>query len=248
MKKNIIKILTVLTIFFINFFIINITANAGVTKCCNYTFDSSNAGCIRDTSNNYLPDDFKFSICYDGKLNYTTSNNWKMGLPHNAITLFNTDGVKYDMTTCPILYTCGTSWSAGESANPHTVIIDRTYWYSIKSGFCQYKPTSETPTESNSSDDDQKNIVTECDSALGSFKEDLENIMKIIRIIGPILVIILSLWDYLSAIFMKDDDQLKKANGKLTKRLILAALLFLMPTLINLLLSMLNDSYISCIK
>jgi hypothetical protein len=101
-------------------------------------------------------------------------------------------------------------------------------------------------TSSNESVDISDDVDVNCDSILGSFATDLKNILKYVRIAGPILVIIYSSWDYLSAIFMKDDDQLKKANKKLLTRLILVLLLFFMPVLLDLLLGILG--YGTCIK
>src|SRR5574344_472438 len=65
-----------------------------------------------------------------------------------------------------------------------------------------------------------------CTDILGGILPDLQSILKIIRIVGPLLVIVLSIFEYLSAIAAKNDDALKKCNSRLIKRLILVALLF----------------------
>lgn len=62
------------------------------------------------------------------------------------------------------------------------------------------------------------------------------NILKYAKYIAPILAIILSILDFIKAIAASSEDEMKKAQGKFIKRLIVAALLFLVPLIINFLL------------
>lgn len=64
----------------------------------------------------------------------------------------------------------------------------------------------------------------------------ISNILKWAKYIAPILVIILSILDFIKAIAAQNDDDMKKAQGKFVKRLIVAALLFLLPLIINFML------------
>lgn len=59
------------------------------------------------------------------------------------------------------------------------------------------------------------------------------NVLKWAKYIAPVLVIILSILDFIKAIAAQSDDEMKKAQGKFVKRLIVAALLFLLPLIIN---------------
>lgn len=59
------------------------------------------------------------------------------------------------------------------------------------------------------------------------------NVLKWAKYIAPVLVIILSMLDFIKAIASQSDDEMKKAQGKFVKRLIVAALLFLLPFIIN---------------
>ena len=61
----------------------------------------------------------------------------------------------------------------------------------------------------------------------------LQQVLNFIKIIGPILVVVLSSVDFLKVIVKSDDESMGKARGKLIKRLILAALLFFIPTLVQ---------------
>ena len=62
------------------------------------------------------------------------------------------------------------------------------------------------------------------------------NVLKWGKYIAPVLVIILSILDFIKAIASQNDDDMKKAQGKFIKRLIIAAILFLLPLIINFML------------
>lgn len=98
--------------------------------------------------------------------------------------------------------------------------------------------------------DSEDNVGEEvCTSLLGeNLTKDLESIMGIIRFVGPLLVIFLSSMEYIAAITSKDDDAIKKCTNKLFSRLVLIVILFLLPSLLNLLLSILDQKYTTCIR
>lgn len=64
----------------------------------------------------------------------------------------------------------------------------------------------------------------------------LQQILNFIKILGPIIVVILSSVDFIVVIVKSDDEAMGKAEKKLVKRLILAALLFFIPTLVQVIL------------
>lgn len=68
----------------------------------------------------------------------------------------------------------------------------------------------------------------------------LQKILNYIRIIGPFLVLLLSSIDYLKAIFSSDDETLSKTHKKFIVRLVLAASLFVLPTIVSVLLNVLG--------
>ena len=93
---------------------------------------------------------------------------------------------------------------------------------------------------------DSYNQITDCNGILGDpEKEDsvawlLQQILNYIKILGPILVVILSSLDFAKAIIASDDESMKKAEKKLMIRLILAVALFLVPTLVSVMLDLLG--------
>lgn len=82
----------------------------------------------------------------------------------------------------------------------------------------------------------------ECKGILGNpDNEDsvawfLVKILNYLRLLGPLMVLVLSSLDFAKAILTSDDESLKKAQSSLITRLILAALLFILPTLIEVIL------------
>lgn len=87
------------------------------------------------------------------------------------------------------------------------------------------------------------NPDADCNSLLGSTQNEesvawlLQQLLNYVKILGPILVVILSSLDFAKAIIASDDDNMKKAERKLMIRLILAVALFLIPTLVSVLLN-----------
>lgn len=81
-----------------------------------------------------------------------------------------------------------------------------------------------------------------CNGILGPEMIDfLQMLLNWVRIIAPILVIVLTSIDFAGAMLKDDKDALTKATSKLVKRLIIAAALFFVPTIINFILDIYSD-------
>lgn len=72
------------------------------------------------------------------------------------------------------------------------------------------------------------------------------NVLKWAKYIAPILVIVLSILDFIKALAAQSDDEMKKAQGKFIKRLVVAALLFLIPLIINFVLKTFGFYHSGC--
>lgn len=116
--------------------------------------------------------------------------------------------------------------------------------------------------------DSQKDCIKQClnlDITLNEFKEgtDLYNyrlpdatpnacnfssrlvawIMKVVewvRYIIPILLILLSIMEFIKAVSSDEEDAIRKSGGRFVKRLIVAALIFVLPLLLEFLLGIFN--------
>lgn len=72
----------------------------------------------------------------------------------------------------------------------------------------------------------------------GSLMNILSDVYNMLRIGAVILVIVLGMVDFTSAVSASDSDKLNKAIKKLTRRLIILVVLFVVPTLLELVLSL----------
>lgn len=76
-----------------------------------------------------------------------------------------------------------------------------------------------------------------CDGIFSrEFGKILKQIMDIIKFIVPILIIGLSIVDFIKALAAQNQDELKKSANKLVIRLIIGILIFVLPTLLEFLL------------
>lgn len=87
-----------------------------------------------------------------------------------------------------------------------------------------------------------------CEYILGDPNDDrsvaymLQKVFDYVKIIGPLLVIALSGFDFAKTAFASDDDAMKKASKKLVTRLVCAALLFFVPIITSFMLNLVNKS------
>lgn len=70
----------------------------------------------------------------------------------------------------------------------------------------------------------------------------MQKILTYIKIAGPFLLLIFTSIDYLKALITSDDDSMAKTHKKLIIRIVLALLLFFIPTLVNAVLDLFDFS------
>lgn len=80
-----------------------------------------------------------------------------------------------------------------------------------------------------------------CELIPSKIIEYIDEVMSYIRIAVPILLGGLIVFDFASAMFAGNEDKMKKAQGKAIKRIIIAIVIFFVPTLINLVFNIVND-------
>ncbi len=80
----------------------------------------------------------------------------------------------------------------------------------------------------------------------GSFGDFLKQIFHFIKIVIPILIIVLSIVDFVKAMLAQKQDEIKAAVSKFGKRLIIGAIIFVLPTLIDFLLNIAQISSETC--
>lgn len=79
-----------------------------------------------------------------------------------------------------------------------------------------------------------------CDSLGARLLNWIYRMIKFVRYGVPALLIILSILDFIKAIASESDDEMKKVTARFTKRLIAAALIFIIPFVLDFILRMFN--------
>lgn len=104
-----------------------------------------------------------------------------------------------------------------------------------------------------------KNCPNDCNFILGDINDSgvsdnlpsvayvLNKILFFMKIMGPILVIVLTILDLVKAVASSDKDALTKSLKTLSKRMIYAVLLFIFPTIIDFVLKWTNVYGTCCI-
>lgn len=111
-------------------------------------------------------------------------------------------------------------------------------------------PSDPSSTPSDSSDPGTKiSSNDDCEGIYGKTLDDMKAAIKAFKIIGPIMVMVYTVVEYLGAVTDKDADKLKKANQRLISRFILLLVLFFLPDLINIILKLVGvSSTTNCLK
>lgn len=127
------------------------------------------------------------------------------------------------------------------------------YIYQNLSQVCEsYRSTALYAT-----DDGDKIVAKACQKACSRLKDDVSNIcnaapeggycgslgnkivnwifriVRIVRYAVPVLLIILSILDYIKALAADDENEMKKVTGRFVRRLIAAALIFIIPFILD---------------
>lgn len=74
----------------------------------------------------------------------------------------------------------------------------------------------------------------------------ISNILRWIKYILPVIVIVMGILDFIKAIAAGKEDEMKKAQGSFVKRLIAAALVFLIPLIVEFVLDKMGFGYDTC--
>ena len=83
--------------------------------------------------------------------------------------------------------------------------------------------------------------ISSCDDLdLDELKESLNQYMWWIRVIVPILIIGLGLFDFSKAVLSVSEEDMSKAKKTFIKRLIIGIVIFLIPTFINIIIELIN--------
>lgn len=80
----------------------------------------------------------------------------------------------------------------------------------------------------------------DCDNIFAEFANEIKTAYFFLEILSIIIVVVLSVLDYSKTILSDNQDEMKKSNQKLVKRLIILVVIFLLPAIINMTLKVFN--------
>ena len=197
------------------------------SKKCKYVYDRNNPAI--DGLNSQL----------EVSINNSTFETRYFGIYEDLQTEFKNiiDGTQ---TTCP-----GQVYIrvAGLDTNRYMFTLDSEFGTRLDNGInlnpggtSQLKPVDKGITE------------YECSDLIGpNVLKFLEVIFNLIRIIGPIIALLLGMYDLFMAMVNGEDDAKKKAMKKLKGRIIAAVLLLILPYILDILLNLINKTGSNCI-
>lgn len=109
-----------------------------------------------------------------------------------------------------------------------------------------YADTTTNAYDMNVSTTKSSNEYGDCDALFGDPNDEesvahfLQEIFNVFKFLGPLLCIVLSVMEFLKAVSSQDKDALMKAMKRTGIRIVLAIVLFFIPTLINFLFPLLG--------
>ncbi|MBR1377461.1 MAG: hypothetical protein IJ565_06605 [Bacilli bacterium] len=91
--------------------------------------------------------------------------------------------------------------------------------------------------------------VSDCEGLIGpNVLKFLKLILRFVRIVGPILALVLGMYDLMMAMAKGEEDDRKKAIKKLKGRIIAAVLLLLLPYLLDIFLDLVGKGGTNCVS
>ncbi len=183
-------------------------------------------------------------------INYNATGNILYGGTSFSFLVNSADYDTYWSTKCSDpstnIYMKADGGSASTTRVFQTTVPSTTENGSYNAAEAKYDTGKSTaPTyEDKSSLNDLNKKYDQCsqiiDMSEGKFGWLLQKILNYIKIAGPILVVLLSALDFIKAVASSDENVFKKAQSRLVIRLVAALALFLVPTLVQLLLGLIN--------
>lgn len=151
-----------------------------------------------------------------------------------------------NVRSCPTVIFNYSAYSVGANAkyyNYYTLENSSEYEETLASSGDGWKPYD---LVTNCGDEKKEPVVEpkqdiSCDLIDQDIIDMINEVMNYIRIGVPILLLCLIIVDFSSAIFASSEDKMKKAQSKVIKRIIIAIVIFFVPTLLNFVFDIVND-------
>ena len=127
--------------------------------------------------------------------------------------------------------------------------------YNLEASVSKIYPENDTNPPDSASDDPTISEINDCVTLLGSPKTEgtpayyVSVAFRVVKYVAVGLLIVLSTIDFISAIMSQDKEILNKTVTKVVKRFVLCVVIFILPTILDLVLQYINDSqYLEQVK
>ena len=159
--------------------------------------------------------------------------------------IYNYENRISGLNSCPSqIYALESDWAYSENSSTSNIyiyakqseiskddegLVSRTKTYTLNQCSTEDEPKPSEPEKKG------------CELIPSKIIEYINDAMSYIKIGVPILLAALIIIDFASALFASSEDKMKKAQGKAVKRIIIAIIIFFVPTLINMIFNIVND-------
>ena len=89
-------------------------------------------------------------------------------------------------------------------------------------------------------------LLANCSLFSGAQLQFIQTAFTVIRIVTPILVVVLIIMDFVTAVTSQKEDDMKKAQKKAIRRLIIGVIIMFVPTIVNLILDSVGQGFTTC--
>lgn len=114
-----------------------------------------------------------------------------------------------------------------------------------KMTFISIENVPNPPTSGEEIDGNQSESL--CDGIFNhKFGQIIKEALNFLKFIVPIIIIGLTIVDFIKAVVSQDDKEVNKAGNKLIKRIIIGVVIFLVPTILELILNLAGIPYGTC--
>ena len=192
--------------------------------------------------------DWKFTCTYSTADKYTAIKEITLSYNENNFqTSFKIINSNIDKSTIKKKFTPTQLWKSNSNSCPDHLNLEYvaqselTNLYLDNDSGVLYVLTS-TSTGGNEPNPNPKPEPKNCQDLFGDeVIKVINDAMKIIRLVVPILLIILGITDFFRATFSDSEDNMKKDRDRFIKRIIAAIIVFIVPFFVNLVLKIANS-------
>ena len=177
---------------------------------------------------------YKYSFSDEGQ-----SASWKEYKSDNIFGVSIKDKSKEMYSSCPPITVVKRNVTIGEC---------RAGTYTCYSGTTSELAANKNAASGKGVDEINKGLVGKeietksCKELLGDeLIEKIQEIVNMVRIMIPILLIVFGIIDFGKAIFVSDENEMKKSQSKFIRRLIVAVGFFMVPSILALVLNIANQ-------